>query len=273
VGELDGHRLLAEGREAEIYDWDDGQVLRLMRTPAQLEPMQRSTLAIAAAHDAGVRTAAVLEEVEVDGRPGQVMERLDGIDQFALAGRRPWTLLSSVRRLAAIHVDLHRVEVSEEFESVHDMVAAKLRDSPLVPAAVSDAALVALGELPAGSSLCHGDYHPGNVLVDGDDAVVIDWTNAARGHPMADFARTRLMLQVGELPPGSPALMRGLAVAGRAVFCRLYVRGYRSLGTLDIELADRWAPVRAADRLAEDVEGERETLLEVCRRGFGLADL
>jgi aminoglycoside phosphotransferase (APT) family kinase protein len=270
VAELDGRRLLAEGREAEIYEWGEGRVLRLMRSPEQREAMDRSTAAIVAARSFDVPTPEVFEVVDVDGRPGQIMERIDGVDLFSLVAARPWKLPSLVGTLGAIHADLHRTQIPEGLPSIHDFIRGRFESSSLVPADIADAARGALEDLPTGSSLCHGDYHPGNVLVVDDGVVVIDWTNAARGHSMADVARSRLMLRVGELPPGSPAVVRGLALAGRAAFWRLSVRAYGRAGTLDRPLVDRWEPVRAADRLAEDVEGERDALLATCREGFGL---
>lgn len=270
MSELGGHARIAEGREAEIFDWGDGTVLRLMRSAADLPALQRSTVAIAAARTFDVPTPAVLAEVEIDGRPGQVMERVDGIDQFSVVAARPWTLPSIGVGLGRIHADLHRGEVSAELPSVHELIRTRIQESGRVPADIADAALAALEDLPDGRAMCHGDFHPGNVLMTDDGPVLIDWTNAARGAPMADVARTRLMLSVGELPPGSPAVVRALARVGRGLLRRLYMRGYRRAGALDMEQVDRWEPVRAADRLGEEIEGEREALLVIARRGLGL---
>jgi aminoglycoside phosphotransferase (APT) family kinase protein len=199
------------------------------------------------------------------------MERVDGIDQFSVVAARPWTLPSIGIGLGRIHADLHRPEVPDELPSIHELITNRIHESARVPADIAGAALAALEDLPGGRSLCHGDFHPGNVLVTDGGPVVIDWTNASRGPAMADFARTRLMLAVGELPPGSPALIRALAVAGRGLLRRLYIRGYRGAGALDLQLAARWEPVRAADRLGEEIEGERDALLGIARQGLGLA--
>lgn len=231
--------------------------------------MERSTIAIGAAIECGVPTPAVVETLEVDGRPGQVMERVDGPDQFSVVGARPWTLVAMAHTLGRVHAELHRTVVPDGYPTLHEHVRDHLARTDLVPAEIAAAAGDALEALPNGTAMCHGDYHPGNVLMTADGPVVIDWTNAVRGDPMADVARTRLMLGLGELPPGSPPLVRVAAAAGRGVFGHLYLRAYRRAGHLDSALVDRWEPVRAADRLGEGIEGERDALLEVCRRGFG----
>ncbi len=109
---------------------------------------------------------------------------------------------------------------------------------------------------PPGEIICHGDFHPGNVLLSDRGPILIDWTGATRGDLTADFARTRLMLQVGELPPGVPAAIRALAAVGRRTLWKLYERNYRRASSIRLDLVDRWTIVVAANRLTEAVESE-----------------
>ncbi len=55
-----------------------------------------------------------------------------------------------------------------------------------------------LAALPArGDSLVHFDYHPLNVLTDGERITgIIDWANASAGDPRADLARTLSILRL-----------------------------------------------------------------------------
>ena len=50
---------------------------------------------------------------------------------------------------------------------------------------------------PSGNQLLHLDYHPLNVMTDGENIVgVIDWMNAARGDCRFDFSRTYSILEL-----------------------------------------------------------------------------
>lgn len=51
----------------------------------------------------------------------------------------------------------------------------------------------ALRELPDGEALCYGDFHPRNVIVDGDELTNIDWVDASSGPPAADLARSAII--------------------------------------------------------------------------------
>ena len=106
------------------------------------------------------------------------------------------------------------------------------------------------------------------MLIGSDGPVVIDWTNATRGDPAADVARTRLMVRLGDLPPGSPALVRQLNRFGRRYFGRAYLRSYRAEHPVDTAVLDRWEIVRAADRVSEGIEVEIPSLLELLERAY-----
>ncbi len=57
-----------------------------------------------------------------------------------------------------------------------------------------------LRAVPNADRLMHLDYHPGNVLVDGESTcTIVDWANALPGPPHMDVARSRSLLEVVRL--------------------------------------------------------------------------
>ena len=131
------------------------------------------------------------------------------------------------------------------------------------------AILELLEGLPDGDRLCHGDFHPGNIMMAGGEPVLIDWTNATRGDPTADVARTRLMLRIGTPPPGTSAVLRGLSLFGRRVLVWLYLRAYRRVRPLDVEAVARWEVPVAAARFAERIPEETPALRACMERARG----
>ena len=59
-------------------------------------------------------------------------------------------------------------------------------------------------EIHEPESLCHMDYHFLNVMCEGDDVRIIDWTNAKNGKAIWDYARTCFICSehAAELKPG-----------------------------------------------------------------------
>lgn len=258
---LAGRKKIAEGREAEIFEWEDGTVLKLYRSQewARNAPVERA--AMEAVRAAGGPAPAAGNVVEVDGRPGLVMERVQGIDMLTQAGSRPWTLTSIGRELARTHVALHRSAAPAELRQLNAALASYIESAPGVPDELRRRALDTLAGLPQGDRVCHGDYHPGNVIISDGRAVVIDWSNATAGDPLADVARTLMMIRLGEPPPGTPFLVRALLGIGRKVVLWRYRAGYAAAAPIDEERLRRWTLVGAVARFADDIENERPKLL------------
>jgi Ser/Thr protein kinase RdoA (MazF antagonist) len=261
--------LLAEGREAEVFLQPGGTVLKLWRDPGSGDRARRESAALTALRSAACRVPAPLGTVEVAGRPGLLMERVEGDDLLALLGRRPLTVLAVGRALARAHLALHEPTAPGELPELHDLLRERIIQAETLRDDLRARALALLDELPRGDRICHGDLHPGNMLGSTADPVVIDWGDASRGDPTADVARSELLLRMGELPPGSPVVMRTLARIGRRLLITTYLGGYRRGRPLDRDRLDRWLTVRAAARLKEGIPEETARLLRLVNDAFG----
>ncbi len=258
-----GLRKIAEGREAEIYLWNEGEVLRLLREGGSRQQLEREVAAMRASAVAGVPVPRVGEVVEVDGRVGLVMERIEGTDLFNLVGRRPWKLRSIARLTGHLHARLNAVPAPEALGTLHERIQRSIALSPHVPAGLRAPAIDALQQLPVGDSLLHGDFHPGNIMASRRSHAIIDWVGAARGDPAADFARTLVLGRVSPMPLGVSRVAAGLFVLGRKVLMRHYERAYREAATTGLSNLDLWMYVRAVERFADDIPEERPALLRL----------
>jgi hypothetical protein len=201
----------------------------------------------------------LIDVVDHDGRRGLVLQRLDGSDMLTLLQRKPWRLMGLARMLAQAHLVVSGVRASQDLPDLRQVLAARIDDAVLAPP-LKDFALRVLHGLPDGERLCHGDFHPGNVLADGDRVGVIDWANAARGVPEADHARTVLLLRWANPLPGTPLVSRGLLAAGRSLFTRAYARTYRAGLPQPPRNMNSWLTVHAAARLSEGIDAEHPRL-------------
>jgi hypothetical protein len=195
----------------------------------------------------------------MDGRYGLVLERLEGRDMLSILEKRPWRMLDLARSLAEAHVLIHGVEAPADLPDLKELLAARIGAGVEDPS-LRDFARGVLEPLPAGTRLCHGDFHPGNVLC-GQRVSVIDWSNATRGVPEADYARTALLIGRGDPPPGMSRLFRTLVLAGRSIFARAYARNYRRRAPGPFRDVRAWEIAHAAARLAEGIEAETSMLI------------
>lgn len=263
-------RLIGRGRTAEVFDWGAGRALKLYYRGVPDEAVEHEAAAGRAVCAAGVPAPQVFEVVTVDGRGGIVTERVEGRSMVAQLKRRPWQVSRLGQQLAELQSAFHAVPAAGVFPPLRDRLRQRIVDdaNPL-PGPLKAAALGVLDRLPDGSALCHGDFHPDNVVMTARGPVILDWNDATRGHPLADAARTRLLLRIGE-SPGVSRLERWLTNRVRGAFCAAYTRRYLARTGVSLALIDAWALPVAAARLAEQIDEERALLLAEIARLAGL---
>ena len=231
--------------------------------PAGRDRLELEAAAMTAAARAGVSVPIVHEVVVIDGRPGLVMDRIHGEDLLTILNRRPWRLLRSASELGRLQARLHDVSAPSELPDLRQTLLRRIESAPHLPSGTASYARELLAGLPDGDRICHGDFHPGNVVVGPGGMVLIDWSNAARGDPMADVARTIVLLRIAAVPGhGSPSSRAAIQV-GRRLLRRAWVRSYRREHTLDPSVVRRWETVGAVARLGDGIGDEVEPLLRL----------
>jgi aminoglycoside phosphotransferase (APT) family kinase protein len=259
---------IAEGREAEIYAWEPGSVLRLFREPQRAASMQHERAAMDAVRAVVPLVPEVLGFTEVAGRPGMIMERVDGPDLLTIISKKPWTVWSAGRTMGEVHAKLHSVVAPASLPTLRQRADAYRGGTDRVPPHMAEWALRQFDAMPEGDKLLHGDFHPANILMSQRGPVVIDWPNAMSGNADADVARSLLLLRMASLPPGSPLVIRLGAKVARSLLEKSYLRAYRRARPIDMAVIERWALIRIADRLQESIPGEREALLALMERAI-----
>ena len=263
---------IGQGHKSEVFELPDGRVLKLFFPHfASLAPVETAISDSLAR--AGVLAPRVDESIQMDGRPGIVFGNLKVGQTLSSAIRtKPWQIVAVARDLARLHAAVHECS-SRELPSQRTRLEEEIRASVGPTEEARSAALRALGELPAGESVCHNDIHGLNVIVYPGGSMIIDWVLATRGNPLADVATGVLQLRFGEQPRGFVASLA--QELGRAVFWRAYLRRYLELRPCCAgELAGWELPVAVA--LAGRREGRmRRQLLQrieyLMRSGRGQA--
>jgi uncharacterized protein (TIGR02172 family) len=255
---------IAEGRTAEIYPWDDGHILKLYRDWCPADWVEYEARIARAVYAAGIPSPAAEEIVEVNGQRGLVYERLDGISMLQDMNARPWMILKHARTLAELHVKIHQQSI-EGLPSYRERLEFDIRKVSLVSDEMREKVLARLKGLPEGSKLCHGDYHPGNVLITSRGPVVIDWMTACCGNPWTDVARTHMILNIGAKAAGKQVhLVIRMFIK---LFSRTYLNRYLARVPDNNHELHRWLPIISAARLNENILPEREALLKIIHEG------
>jgi aminoglycoside phosphotransferase (APT) family kinase protein len=199
---------------------------------------------------AAPRVLVVLEPGDPLEVPAQVMERVPGTSMLAAMTSRPWRTGALLDRLAALHLQLHALEpdgwpghgvevsLADRRLSMPRAYVPQL-DDPELTAALDRAEDIALTLGTDHPSVCHGDLHPLNVMVDGPRSSVIDWTDAALGDRHGDVSRTHLLFHVAAIAATS-AVQRSVLRRAGPWMSRRFLRAYEAGHPLDADRLRRW---------------------------------
>jgi uncharacterized protein (TIGR02172 family) len=249
---------IAYGRTAEIYDWQNGQVLKLFYSWYELENIEYEARIARAIQTSGLPVPTVGNVIRVNGRHGLVYQRLEGESMLTRMTYKPWRVLEYARQMAELHFKMHTSPVQAELPSQRQILRRKIHQADILPEHLRAKVLTALETMPDHNRLCHGDFHPNNILMTVQGEIVIDWIDASNGNPLADVARTTIIAlgavethQIQGLQPNY--LIRLLHAA--------YIHYYFKLSPVGKAEYNRWIPIVAAARLSENIPGLQKWLI------------
>ena len=251
--DMDTHPLgqpIARGRTADVYAWEERYVLKLFHGWCDRASIECEARIARAVHAWGLPVPAVGDILEVNGNTGLVYERLDGPPLLEMLQRKPWRLCEYAKRLAQLQVELHAVSVTAELPAQRQRLESRIRRAAALPADAHAGALAALASMPDGEQLCHGDFHPANILMTPQGERIIDWIDASRGNPLADVARTTIIILGSTQSESSLHPLRKVLIR---IFHHTYLRHYFFLRSRGWEEYRYWLPIIAAARLSENI--------------------
>ena len=261
--------LIAKGRTAEVYAWQEGQILKLFYDWCPSHWMQQEINAGRVMAKKILPVPKLIETLKIGKRQGIVYERVDGPSMLHLSNTKPWRLIGLARQLAELHSQIHTPDGSG-FPSLLSSLNAVIRQVENLQPNLKTAVLGLLEKLPDGDALCHFDFHPGQVLLTANGPVVIDWMTACQGNPLADVARTALIFRVAQVP-GAGWTTQVIVNLWRGLFQRTYLSRYIELHPgVTREMITTWMIPVAAGRMREGIPGEQEALLRFIKSQIAL---
>lgn len=243
--------LIGKGRMADVYVLCDGRILKLNRAIYPAIVAEKEYAASKAAQNAGVPVPAVYELVEREGRFGIVFERISGGSLLDQIKSNPLGLASSAKSLAELHVRMHACRLPVGLVSQKEQIRNGIEAAQGITDAERTTVLCYLKELPDGNRLCHGDFHPDNILLSDRGPLIIDWMTGTRGDPAADVCRTLLILETSFLPPQTPIHIRLLHEVSRSWINTTYLKRYLQLNPSVKKQIARWRLPLLAARIRE----------------------
>jgi aminoglycoside phosphotransferase (APT) family kinase protein len=254
--------LIARGTRSSIHAYGRGAVAKVPHPSTPDGWIESEAEYAEAARGVGAPVPRLLGIEQIAGRAVSVWKRVAGTSMWQRIVDRPGVSSDLGAQLADVQLALFELVPPVGLPSQRDRLVSKIRRS----AATLDASLARALDLftvrTGTPRLCHGDLHPSNIILAKGGPMVVDWFDASRGDPVADVARTSLLLGGSAAAP--PRHLPGSSGRTLAVLTDAYLR--RVSASLDIDDGQlaRWRAIEAVARMAEGVP--RDALLEIWAR-------
>ncbi|WP_158602139.1 phosphotransferase family protein [Cohnella endophytica] len=259
------YEFIASGRTADILSYADNQVLKLFRNDIPEHLIKEEFLIGQEVFHQGIPCPEPIGMMEYNQRRGIIYQRVAGVTMLRTMLNNQWTLEEEARKMARLHADIHMKTV-RNLPKQKEKLKGQIENAPLLTQEEKKRALLQLDGLREGASLCHGDFHPDNIMIGVEKDWVIDWITGMQGNPAGDVARTILMLKWGSLPDETPPEIVNMILDLRNLLLETYIEEYIRISDITREEIDQWLIPVAAARICEWLpDDEKHALVDLIR--------
>lgn len=191
-------KIIGIGNTATAYEWEEDKVLKLFYQAYPKEAVEKEFHNAKAISNFKFATPKAYEIISSGDRVGIVYDRVEGESLL------DWVMRTGdAQKCATYMAKLHKEIIQNKITNVPNykgFLKYNILNAPSANSKEQEATLQKLNKLKDGNTLCHGDFHPGNILLSNGHTVVIDFMNVCRGDFLYDVARTVFLVEYTPVP-------------------------------------------------------------------------
>ncbi len=190
---VEGCPEIGRGYFSTVYRLDGDTIIKVFnRAPTTLAKIEEDQRRAREIFIRDIPTAISFDVVRCGEYYGIVYEMIDALSLSRTVMQQPERLPDLGRKMGALLKKLHTTEYPagtfpDALEYVY-RASNILHEHGLISGAEYGMLNRLADSIPHRNTLIHYDFHPNNILVQGDDLVLIDVGDAALGHPVLDLA-------------------------------------------------------------------------------------
>jgi uncharacterized protein (TIGR02172 family) len=191
-------KIIGVGNTAAIYEWDEGRVLKLFYQGYPKDAIEKEFHNAMAIGDMNFAKPRAYEIVSYEGRNGIVYDMVEGESLL------DWIMRTGDLQKCAVYMaKLHKAIIKNSISNVpnyKEFLKYHIKNAQSVDLHKQEEMLKMIERLRDGDTLCHGDFHPGNIIISNGNAIVIDFMNVCHGSWLYDVARTVFLIEYTPMP-------------------------------------------------------------------------
>ncbi|GIX56288.1 aminoglycoside phosphotransferase [Bacillus cereus] len=235
---------IAKGNTANIYLYEK-KVIKLFNEYLPDTESMNEAKKQKYAYSCGLPVPNVFEVTKIQNRQAIIMEYVKGdsigdllLNNLNEAERYINICVNEQKKIHAICMN------TDEIESMRVRLERQIKSVHKVDEKQKGKILDKLYSIKFEPRLCHGDFHPFNLILNNKKANIIDWVDASAGDLRADVFRTYLLYSQYSVE-----------------LAEMYLQIYCSNTDLTRDEIFQWAPIISVARFTEKVSPQNEVYL------------
>ncbi len=191
-------KIIGVGNTATVYEWEEGKVLKLFYQGYPKDAVEKEFYNAKAISNMDFAKPKAYEIIFCEERMGIIYDRVKGESLLE------WVIKTGdVQGCAVYMAKLHKAIIQNRISNVpnyKEFLEYNIVNAPLTNSKKRKEVLQMLDKLQDGNTLCHGDFHPGNIFISDGHTMVIDFMNVCHGDFLYDVARTVFLVEYTPVP-------------------------------------------------------------------------
>ena len=255
---------IGQGRTAQVFSEDNEKIIKLYKDFIPREMAENEFVMSKCAYDNGIKTPQPYSIGMYEGRSGITYERISGKTLLQKLGKEPLQAHAVAKKMAELHYSIHQVCIGSCMNKQKERLRDAVNAAPFLNDEQTSGILAYLDMLPEGHTLCHGDFHPDNIITDGRSFWIIDWMTGCEGDAACDVARTVMILRYSAIPGHIPLPVKLLLRYLQKKLSDWYKAEYMRKSGLRKQDIDRWMLPNYAARLVENLSPDETAVILNC---------
>ena len=236
--------LIAQRKNKEIYVDNDKVIKLFVEEHSQSDILNEALNQSRVDEYSNLNVPKLVEVRKLENRWAIVSERVEGKTISQMMKEQPEKTDEYINLIVDVQLTILSNEVPL-LNRIKEKFTRKLENATNIDENTKYELLQRLQGMKNHNKLCHGDYHPSNVIVKEDGTVyVIDWAHVTQGNASADAARTFLLFSIDN----------------NEELAEKYLNLFANKSGIEKSHIQRWIPIVAATQMTKNIPEEQEFL-------------
>jgi uncharacterized protein (TIGR02172 family) len=260
-------KLIGFGRTADVFEYNNDCILKLYNKQIDNNTIKREFDFSKFAYENNIPTPEPIEIIQEQGRAGIIYRKINGESLLKMLMKNIFKIKKIFSEMAELQYKINDMEFNDDTHTFKKYLKWAVEENKYINEAEKNEIQKYIKELPDGKKLCHGDFHPENILYCDEKYYIIDWMTGMQGTIAADVARTEMIIKNAEIPGKVPFIIKIVFRIMQDKMSKIYVKEYCKISGIKIDEIKIWKLPLYVARLNENNSNEEEErILETIRK-------